>query len=75
MVSNVKKVIPEQVKTMWHEYRHKSAGSEAGGQTVPPVSEEARAAGWGVQEADQRTAQEGASESHLFPALTWRRDS
>lgn len=56
MVSNVQKVIPEQVKTKWHEWRH-------GKETVPKdAAVEGEAAGWGVREADERTAQEGASK-------------
>ena len=62
VISNVQKVIPEQMKTWWHEYRHggeEATKVEAGG--IPAVSEEAKAAGWGVTEADERTAKEGAS--------------
>ncbi|KAK0741223.1 hypothetical protein B0T18DRAFT_295033, partial [Schizothecium vesticola] len=62
VVSNVQKVIPEQVKTWWAEYR--SGGGDKEVVAVPPAPttpEEAKAAGWGVEEADQRTAKEGAS--------------
>lgn len=75
MVSNVKRMIPEQVKAGWAEYR--SGGGDKKGETgvearVPPAPttpEEAKAAGWGVEEADQRTAKEGASE--FLPASLW----
>lgn len=56
VVSNVQKVIPEQVKTKWHEWRH-------GKETVHKDAViEGETAGWGVREADERTAQEGASK-------------
>ncbi|KAK1836332.1 hypothetical protein QBC39DRAFT_339437 [Podospora conica] len=72
VVSNVQKVIPEQVKEGWAKYRESrggqvEAGVEApmppptGTTTVAATSEEAKAAGWGVEEADKRTAKEGAS--------------
>ncbi|KAK1750620.1 hypothetical protein QBC47DRAFT_309784 [Echria macrotheca] len=57
VVSNVQKFIPEQVKAAWHEWRHPKkteSEGEAGDSMV-------QAAGWGVKEADERTAQEGAS--------------
>jgi N-terminal acetyltransferase 2 len=64
VVSNVQKVIPEQVKAWWAEYRSGSGDKkpEAAVPPAPTTLEEAKAAGWGVEEADQRTAKEGASE-------------
>lgn len=69
VVSNVKRMIPEQAKTWWAEYRSREGvekaadGVEAAAPPVPTTTpEEAKAAGWGVEEADQRKAKEGASE-------------
>ena len=65
VVSNVKRIIPEQVKTLWHEYRHVANDKVEIGDIK--VEESAEAAGWGVQEADARKAQEGASRLKRLP--------
>lgn len=68
VVSNVKKMIPEQAKTWWAEYRSREGVEkaedrvEAAAPPAPTTPEEAKAAGWGVEEADQRKAKEGASK-------------
>jgi len=59
VVSKVQNVIPEQVKAKWHEFRQGSKESKQGETTVP---EGAEVVGWGVKEADERKAQEGASK-------------
>jgi hypothetical protein len=58
-VSNVKKVIPESVMVKWHEWRQSRKEASSEGQTTAPEGGEV--VGWGVKEADARTAQEGAS--------------
>lgn len=60
MVSNVQKVIPQSVQDKWHEFRH--GAKEASPEEGAPAVEGAERVGWGVKEADARTAQEGASE-------------
>jgi len=56
VVENVKKIIPQSVQDKWHELRQSrkeaTPEGEAPGQEV---------VGWGVKEADERKAQEGAS--------------
>lgn len=59
MVSYAKKVIPEGAQTWWHEYRQaaKDVKRERTGEEG-----ETEVLVHGVEEADQRTKQEGASE-------------
>ncbi|KAK0719570.1 hypothetical protein B0H67DRAFT_484161 [Lasiosphaeris hirsuta] len=62
VVSNLEKVIPERVQTMWHEYRHGSASKEVEEiASTATNGEDMDAAGWGVKEADARRTSEGAS--------------
>lgn len=62
VVSNIKKVIPESAMAKWHEFREsRKAAKEASHAETAPSPEGAEVVGWGVQEADARTAQEGAS--------------
>ncbi|KAK5661407.1 hypothetical protein OQA88_11306 [Cercophora sp. LCS_1] len=61
VVSNVSKFIPERVKQMWNEFRHGGSKTEKGEVADGVPAEGAEAVGWGVREADARTAQEGAS--------------
>lgn len=75
VVRNVQKIIPEKVKTFWHNYRTtlkenaaKQSGATAAGaegEAVLAEDVEAEAAGWGVKEAEERKAKEGASKSSL----------
>ncbi|KAK4104226.1 hypothetical protein N658DRAFT_557166 [Parathielavia hyrcaniae] len=58
VVSNVQKVIPEQIQTWWHEYRH--AAKEAKRQRTGEA-EDLEIIGHGVAEADHRNKQDGAS--------------
>jgi N-terminal acetyltransferase 2 len=58
-VSNVQKVIPQNVQDKWHEFRQ---GKKEASQEESAVPEGKEVVGWGVKEADARTAQEGASE-------------
>jgi hypothetical protein len=63
VVSNVKKVIPEDVKQWWHEYRSslKQASKENLGDGF---TQEVEMAGWGVAEAEEKNKAE-ASKSPL----------
>ncbi|KAK4452447.1 hypothetical protein QBC34DRAFT_36338 [Podospora aff. communis PSN243] len=58
VVSNVQKVIPQNVQDKWHEFRH---GKKEASHEESALPEGKEAVGWGVKEADARTAQEGAS--------------
>ncbi|KAK0638841.1 hypothetical protein B0T16DRAFT_233248 [Cercophora newfieldiana] len=60
VVSNVQKVIPQSVKDKWAEFREGRKEASPSEETTP-APENAEVVGWGVQEADARTAQEGAS--------------
>ncbi|KAM7195439.1 N-terminal acetyltransferase 2 [Naviculisporaceae sp. PSN 640] len=71
VVRNVQKIIPESVKTFWHNYRTtlkenaaKQSGATAGGaegEAVLAEDVEAESIGWGVKEAEERKKKEGAS--------------
>jgi len=51
----------------WHEFREsRKKAKEASQAETAPSPEGAEVVGWGVQEADARTAQEGASKSTFF---------
>jgi hypothetical protein len=65
VVSNVQKVIPERVQDWWMEYRRalKEAKMERTGQDGEPAMMY-----HGVEEAEQRSKQEGASKYHNIPA-------
>lgn len=57
VVSNVKKAIPESVKTVWHEYRGSSEKPES--EVVGhDASTSPNPDGWGVKEADERNKSE-----------------
>lgn len=72
VVRNVQKIIPEKVKTFWHNYREtlktnaakQSDATAAGGEgeAAPAHDVEGEAAGWGVKEAEERKKKEGASK-------------
>lgn len=67
----MQKAIPERVKEFWHNYQNalkentaKQQGDvAAGGEGEAMVAEDMEVAGWGVEEARERKAVEGASES------------
>ncbi|KAK3941213.1 hypothetical protein QBC46DRAFT_458420 [Diplogelasinospora grovesii] len=61
VVSNVQKFIPEGVKQWWHDYRHALKESEKGKMGNNNISENSEMVGWGVEEADERNKQSGAS--------------
>ncbi|KAK3360256.1 hypothetical protein B0T25DRAFT_601662 [Lasiosphaeria hispida] len=62
VVSNLEKVVPERVQTMWHEYRQGPAEKEVEQIASTATNGEGmEAVGWGVQEADARRTSEGAS--------------
>jgi hypothetical protein len=69
VVSNVKKIIPDSVETWWREYRQ--ALREAKWERMGEHGE-TDVIYHGVEEAEQRSSQEGASEyqkdSHFDPA-------
>jgi uncharacterized protein YjaZ len=53
-VSAVSKVIPESVKTFWHNYRKELKQTEQEAAGTDEISGDVEAADWGVKEADER---------------------
>ncbi|KAL1869195.1 hypothetical protein VTK73DRAFT_3331 [Phialemonium thermophilum] len=65
VVSNVKKIIPQRVKTFWHDYREALNKKEADSVGDNGISEELESAGWGVKEADERNKAEASLATQL----------
>ncbi|KAF9882077.1 peptide alpha-n-acetyltransferase nat2 [Colletotrichum karsti] len=65
LMSNIKKVIPESVKTWWHDYRaaFKKAETEQFGND--DMSDTVEMAGWGVEEAQARNRAEASLGTQL----------
>jgi hypothetical protein len=61
VVSNIKKAIPDSVKTMWREWRasmKKASSDIPGGEEI---GEGIEMAGWGVEEADKKNKSEAST--------------
>lgn len=66
----MQKVIPERVKEFWHNYQNalkkntaeQQDATAAGGDGEAMVAGDMELAGWGVEAAEERKAQEGASK-------------
>lgn len=71
VVSNAKKVIPENVKTWWHDYRQSMRSAEKENFGNDEISEHVEMATWGVEEADARNKAE-ASKSDNRGVSGWR---
>lgn len=56
----MQKAIPQRVKDFWHNYRDALKKNE--GETVVAEGGEVAVTGWGVEEARERKATEGASK-------------
>ncbi|KAK8131479.1 peptide alpha-N-acetyltransferase [Apiospora sp. TS-2023a] len=65
VVSNAKKVIPENVKTWWHEYRQSMKSAEKEHFGNDEISEHVEMATWGVEEADARNKAEASLGTQL----------
>jgi hypothetical protein len=59
IVSYLEKIVPESVKTWWHNYRQalKEGGKEAIGEEA---AKDVEMVGWGVKEADERNKSEAS---------------
>ncbi|KAK2755263.1 peptide alpha-n-acetyltransferase [Colletotrichum kahawae] len=58
VTSHIKQIIPESVKTWWHEYRAALTKAETEQLGSNDVSEAVEMAGWGVEEAQERNRAE-----------------
>ncbi|KAK8044691.1 peptide alpha-N-acetyltransferase Nat2 [Apiospora rasikravindrae] len=65
VVSNAKKVIPESVKTWWHDYRQSMKNAEKEQFGNDDISEHVEMATWGVEEADARNKAEASLGTQL----------
>ncbi len=79
IISNIKRLIPESVKSTWHEWRVsvKQAEREMTGKEA--VTEHVEMAGWGVEEAQERNKKDASESSYLlieclipFPSVSGR---
>ncbi|KAK8069126.1 peptide alpha-N-acetyltransferase [Apiospora phragmitis] len=70
VVSNAKKLIPEGLKTWWHDYRQSMKNAEQDNFGNDEISEHVEMATWGVEEADARNKAE-ASKSDKRGAGKW----
>lgn len=70
VLSNVKKIIPEDVKEWWHDYRTAMKNPEGYELGDNQTSKDMDKAGWGVEEAQERhTADASEWKQTLAPAL------
>ncbi|KAK8879074.1 peptide alpha-n-acetyltransferase nat2 [Apiospora arundinis] len=65
VVSNAKKVIPEDVKTWWHDYRTAMKKAEEENLGNDDISEGVEMATWGVEEAEARNKAEASLGTQL----------
>jgi N-terminal acetyltransferase 2 len=65
-VSNVERLIPESVKTKWHEWRVSVKHAEREMTGKEAVTDHVEMVGWGVEEAQERNKKD-ASEWFHFP--------
>ncbi|KAI8277562.1 hypothetical protein K4K57_011594 [Colletotrichum sp. SAR 10_99] len=69
VTSHIKQIIPESVKTWWHEYRAALTKAETQQLGSNDVSEAVEMAGWGVEEAQERNRAEASKFMHLIPLM------
>ncbi|KAL3305443.1 peptide alpha-n-acetyltransferase nat2 [Colletotrichum asianum] len=65
VTSHIKQIIPESVKTWWHEYRAALTKAETAQLGSNDVSEAVEMAGWGVEEAQERNRAEASLGTQL----------
>ena len=71
VVSNAKKVIPENVKTWWHDYRTAMKNAEKENIGNDDISEGVEMATWGVEEAEARNKAEASKSDNKPDASGW----
>ncbi|KAI8303738.1 hypothetical protein K4K61_006751 [Colletotrichum sp. SAR11_59] len=69
VTSHIKQIIPESVKTWWHEYRAALTKAETAQLGSNDVSEAVEMAGWGVEEAQERNRAEASKFMHLVSLM------
>lgn len=69
VTSHIKQIIPESVKTWWHEYRAALTKAETQQLGSNEASEAVEMAGWGVEEAQERNRAEASKFMHLVPLM------
>lgn len=65
VTSHIKQIIPESVKTWWHEYRAALTKAETQQFGSNEASEAVEMAGWGVEEAQERNRAEASLGTQL----------
>lgn len=66
MVSNIKKAIPDSVKTAWSEWRASVKEASSGIPGGEEIGEGIEMAGWGVEEADKKNKSEASMYCPYF---------
>jgi len=69
VVSNVKKVIPESVKTYYHDWRTSMKKAELEMTGDEKINGGVEMAGWGVEEAEAANKKDASTFSILLPTL------
>lgn len=65
IVSNITKIIPESVKTFWHEWTSAMKKTERDATGNNDASEHIEMAGWGVEEAEERNKADASLATQL----------
>jgi N-terminal acetyltransferase 2 len=66
IVSYAKRLIPESIKTKWHEYKESVKRAERQMTGKQDVSDHVETAGWGVEEAKERNKRDASEYSPFF---------
>jgi len=65
IVSNVKRIIPDSIKNIWHEWRVSVMAAERGMTGGEQINKQVEMAGWGVEEADERNKKDASLATQL----------
>lgn len=60
MLSHMERVIPQSVKTFWHNYRQALKDAEKEQLGDNQISEDVEMVGWGVKEAEEKNKSEAS---------------
>jgi N-terminal acetyltransferase 2 len=66
IMSYVTRLIPESVKTKWHEYKESVKQAERQMTGKQNVTDHVEMAGWGVEEARERNKKDASKYSHFL---------
>lgn len=65
IVSNAKRLVPESVKTFWHDWRSSMRAAEEEVTGSDKISDGVEMAGWGVEEAEQANKRDASLGTQL----------